>query len=192
MYFSPTQLFSSRVTAAVAQWIRKITRMGVRIPATTDLSRKCGNNIIYNEYIKNTQDCLLNLYTGLFNKVLDTGVIPTQWACGNIIPIYKNKGARTEPQNYRPITLLSCLGKLFTAIINNRLHNYADSVQLILENQAGFRRGLSTLDHIFLLYTVIELFKISNKKLYCAFIDFEKASDFDRFSSLKIPARPWG
>ena len=149
MYFSPTQLFSSRVTAAVAQWIRKITRMGVRIPATTDLSRKCGNNKIYNEYIKNTQDCLLNLYTGLFNKVLDTGVIPTQWACGNIIPIYKNKGARTEPQNYRPITLLSCLGKLFTAVINNRRHNYADSVQLILENQAGFRRGLSTLDHIF-------------------------------------------
>ena len=39
--------------------------------------------------------------------------------------------------------------KTFTAIINNRLHNYADSVQLILENQAGFRRGLSTLDHIF-------------------------------------------
>ena len=104
-------------------------------------------------------------------------MIPTQWACGNIIPIYKNKGARTEPQNYRPITLLSCLGKLFTAIINNRLHNYADSVQLILENQAGFRRGLSTLDHIFSLYTVIELFKMSKKKLYCAFIDFEKAFD---------------
>ena len=96
-------------------------------------NKACGNDKIYNEYIKNTQDCLLNLYTGLFNKVFDTGVIPTQWACGNIIPIYKNKGARTEPQNYRPITLLSCLGKLFTAFINNRLHNYADSVQLILE-----------------------------------------------------------
>ena len=111
-------------------------------------------------------------------------MIPTQWACENIIPIYKNKGARTEPQNYRTITLLGCLGKLFTDNINNRLHNYADSVQLILENQAGFRKGLSTLDHIFSLYTVIELLKMSKKKLYCAFIDFEKAFDFVRHVGL--------
>lgn len=66
----------------------------------------------------------------------------TQWICGNIIPVYKNKGDNTwGPKNYRPITLLSCLGKLFTAIINETLNNYADRVQLILENQAGFRKG---------------------------------------------------
>lgn len=56
--------------------------------------------------------------------------------------MYKNKGDNTwDPKNYRPITLLSCLGKLFTAIINETLNNYADRVQLILENQAGFRKG---------------------------------------------------
>ena len=120
---------------------------------------------------------MLNLYTELFNMILDSGVIPTQWICGNIVPIYKNNGDSTDPNNYRPITLLSCLGKLFTAIINERLNKYSDSVELILENQAGFRRGLSTTDNIFSLYSLIELFKLFKKKLYCAFIDFEKAFD---------------
>lgn len=53
-------------------------------------------------------------------------------------------------------------------------NNYADRVQLILENQAGFRKGYSTVDHIFSFYFLIELFKIHKMKLYCAFIDFEK------------------
>ena len=140
-------------------------------------NKASGEDRIFNEYIKATYDCMLNLYTELFNMILDSGVIPTQWICGNIVPIYKNKGDSTDPQNYRPITLLSCLGKLFTAIINERLNKYSDSVQLILENQAGFRRGLSTTDNIFSLYSLIELFKLFKKKLYCAFIDFEKAFD---------------
>lgn len=73
-------------------------------------NKACGDDRIFNEYIKSTQDCMLNLYTVLFNKIFDSGVIPTQWVSGNIIPVYKNKGDSTEPQNYKPITLLSCLG----------------------------------------------------------------------------------
>ena len=57
------------------------------------------------------------------------------------------------------------MGKYFTAIINNRLLKYADSVKL------------STIDLIFSLYTVIELFGMFKEKLCCAFIDFEEAFD---------------
>lgn len=52
---------------------------------------------------------------------------------------------------------------------------YADVVQLISEKQADFRRGHSITDHIFSLYSLIELFKLQKMKLYDAFIDFEKA-----------------
>jgi hypothetical protein len=45
---------------------------------------------------------------------------------GNIIPIYKNKGDSNDPNNFRPITLVSCLGKLFTAILSERLSKYSD------------------------------------------------------------------
>ena len=54
---------------------------------------------------------------------------------------------------------------------------YSNEVNLILENQAGFRKDHGTIDHIFTLHTIIEIFKNLKKKLYCEFIDFEKAFD---------------
>jgi hypothetical protein len=110
-----------------------------------------------------------NFYVILFNKIFDSGVMHSQWAFGNIIPLYKNKGDSVDPNNYRPITLISCLGKLFTSILNNRLNQYADAAQLILENQAGFRKTYSTLDHIFTLYTLIEMSKYHRKKVILCF-----------------------
>ena len=94
-----------------------------------------------------------------------------------IKPIYKNKGDPLNPENYRPITLLSCLGKLFTSIINERLNLFLNENNILLENQAGFRKHYSTNDHIFVLYSLIEILKQQKKKLYCAFVDFAKAFD---------------
>ena len=57
-----------------------------------------------------------------------------------------------KPENYRPITLLSCLGKVFTCILNKRLETFADEVNLLKENQSGVRKNYSTLDHILTLH----------------------------------------
>merc|ERR1712240_569828 len=97
------------------------------------------------------------MYTLLFNRVLEEGIVPESWLNGMILPIYKNKGDSNDPDNYRGITLLSCLGKLFTSVINCRLNEYTDGIELINENQAGFRKNYSTTDHIILLKNVIEL-----------------------------------
>ena len=96
---------------------------------------------------------------------------------GIIRPIYKNNGDANNPENYRPITILSCFGKLFTAVLNQRLTNFLDQHDIIEENQAGFRSGYSTLDHIFTLHSLIEILKFKKTKLYCAFVDFSKAFD---------------
>ena len=61
---------------------------------------------LFNEYIKHSCGVLLPVYHHLFNSGLNTGYI---------IPIYKNKGNAESPENDRPITMLSCMGKLFTA-----------------------------------------------------------------------------
>ena len=66
---------------------------------------------------------------------------------GIILPLYTNKGSHDDPNNYRGITLLSCLGKLFTNITNNRLAQYLEDGNILGEEQAGFRAGYSTLDH---------------------------------------------
>ena len=135
------------------------------------------NDNILNEYIKSTKDLLLPVYTKLFNTVLDTGFIPDTWLEGSIIPLYKNKGDPKDPNNYRPITILSCLGKLFTSILNSRLTKYLDSNNILDENQAGFRSGYSCSDHLFTLHALIEIHKKQKRKLYCAFIDFSQAFD---------------
>ena len=76
-----------------------------------------GPDSVLNEHIKRTTNLLLPIYTQLFNTIFDTGIFPESWALGEILPIYKNKGNMKLPENYRPITLLSCLGKLFTAVL---------------------------------------------------------------------------
>ena len=76
------------------------------------------------------------------------------------------------------MTLLSCLSKLFTSVINSRLNKFADETRQLNENQTGFRKKYSTLDRIFLLKSLIDLcVKNDIQKLYCAFIDHKKAFD---------------
>ena len=139
--------------------------------------KSSGYDEILNEYIKTTKLTFMPLYSKLFNIIFDTGILPDAWLEGKIRPIYKNKGSQLDPENYRPITILSCLGKLFTAILNNRLTKYLELHESLHENQAGFRQGYSTTDHIFTLNSLIELFKSQKKKIFCTFIDFSKAFD---------------
>ena len=126
-------------------------------------SKSPGLDNILNEYIKLTKERMLPLYTTLFNIILNTGNIPEQWLIGIIKPIYKNKGESTDSSNYRPITLLSCLGKLFTSLLSERLNEYVEENVILQENQAGFRKNYSTLDHIFSLHALIELMAFEKK-----------------------------
>ena len=67
-----------------------------------------GSDKLINEFFKNSPPFLVSIYTKLFNVVLDTGIIPETWTTGIIIPVYKNKGCPTDPDNFRAITLISC------------------------------------------------------------------------------------
>ena len=77
-----------------------------------------GIDNIKNEQIKASCHLMIPVYIKLFNLIFEHGLVPESWSVGTIKPIYKNKGDPKMPENYRPITILSCLGKLFTAIIN--------------------------------------------------------------------------
>ena len=136
-----------------------------------------GLDEILNEYLKSSNTELCNIIVKLFNVILDTGIIPDSWSVGIIKPIYKNKGNPGSPENYRPITILSCFGKLFTATLNERLNSFLECNNLLKNNQPGFRSGHSTVDNIFIIHCLAEYMKKKKKKLYCAFIDFQKAFD---------------
>ena len=76
----------------------------------------------------------------LVNIVLEFGIFPEVWSRGTIRPMYKNKGNTNDPDNYRGIIILTCMGKPFTTLLNNRLTKFLDSYNVICEEQAGFRQ----------------------------------------------------
>lgn len=93
------------------------------------------------------------LYADFFNLIFDSGLIPDTWLTGNILPFYKNKGSPMDPKNYRPITILSCFGKLFTSVLNNKLNSFSHEFLVLQENETGFRKKIQLLI-IFLIYMV--------------------------------------
>ena len=110
-----------------------------------------GHDYVKNEYIKNCPPHFVDLIVKIFNLILRTGHVPYDWCIGLIVPIYKKKGSQFDPNNYRGITLLSCLGKLFTMCINVRLTKFISNQSIIGEEQAAFREEYSTMDHVFVL-----------------------------------------
>ena len=147
-------------------------------------NKACGFDGVINEFLKACNDKIITCITLLFNIVLITGKLPNSWSIGYITPIYKGKGDKNDPDNYRGITVLSCFGKLFTSLLNNRIYAYLDENNLLGNEQAGFRKDNSTVDHMFALHCLVDIYLQRRKKLFCTFIDYRKAFDTIQHSLL--------
>ena len=82
-------------------------------------------------------------------------------------------GDKELPDNYRGIALTSIFNKVFAQMLNDRLQEWADEHRLIREEQAGFRKGYSTVDNIFVLCAIIRKQLAVRKKLYLGFVKFK-------------------
>ena len=141
------------------------------------VGKACGVDCIQNELLK--QEELLTVLWKLLCLCFDKSIVPSIWLKAIISPIPKcaTKDPYT-PLNYRGISLLSCVSKLYTSILNNRIMNYCEDNSLLEDEQNGFRKNRSCTDHIFSLNSIIKN-RINNKEsTFCAFIDFEKAFDW--------------
>ena len=131
-----------------------------------------------NEFLRVTADKLCPIFTKLFNVILVSGVIPEAWSQGLIVPIYKKKCEVTDPNNYTGISLLSCIGKLFTSLISQCISQYVEQFEIIGDEQAGFRKGFSAMDHLFVFNNLIQLHtRFKKRNMYCCFVDYRKAFD---------------
>lgn len=110
----------------------------------------------------------------MFTECLRLNKIPQQWKEANMIILHK-KGNKKDFKNYRLISLLSNIYKLFTKIITSRLERVLDDNQP--REQAGFRKNFSTVDHIHTLCQLKEKCQEYNIPLCLAFVDYEKAFD---------------
>ena len=126
--------------------------------------------------IKCANNTLITNINNLFNLIFDSKYYPKSWNHGLIKSVFK-AGAREDPSNYRGITLMSCLGKLYSTILYKRIETEIENNDLISNSQAGFRKKYRTTDHIYTLFTLIRKYTKTGNKLYTCFVDFRKAYD---------------
>ena len=79
----------------------------------------------------------------IFNLSIITGVFPEEWKCSKVIPLFK-QGERADMNNYRPISIIPVVAKVFERIIYDQLYAYLSDNNMIATHQSGFRSLHST------------------------------------------------
>ena len=135
--------------------------------------RAIGDDEISVELLKISESAIYEIQK-IFNDILENEEIPSQWLKSTISLIYK-KGDKSDIKNYRPITKTSQMYKLFAKVILNRISSTLEKHQTV--NQAGFRNGFSTIDHIFTIQQITEKCYEYDLPIFLGFIDYNKAFD---------------
>ena len=148
----------------------------VDILRTLKINKAVGPDCISHRMLKYTCETIAVPLCKLFNLSLQSHTYPKLWKLAHVMPIFK-KGDKSLVSNYRPISLISCVGKSFERVIYKNVYNHLMTNSLIHKYQSGFLPGHSTVHHLIELihHTCIAL---ENHKINCQiFCDISKAFD---------------
>ena len=139
--------------------------------------KSAGEDKVINEILKILESSLLLPITKLVNPILDSEKYSSLW-CRNLrITLYKG-GGNDDPDNYRGISIGSCLAKLYSTILYHRIIEVNDNFKLINNKQIGFLKEYRTADHLLVLDIIInEVLHKHKQKLFVAFVDLKKVYD---------------
>jgi len=107
-----------------------------------------GPDGIHPLFLKSCAMSLARPLAHIFQKSYDSSQIPSDWRTAHIMPIYKKAGARSDPANYRPVSLTSVVCKLMESIIKDALTHYLEVNAIISPHQHGFMTGRSCLTNL--------------------------------------------
>ena len=136
-----------------------------------------GPDDIHYQLVKHFPVSSLLILLEIFNDIWKIGNIPKSWKQATVITIPKPDKDHTDPTNYRPIALTSCICKTMGRIINDRLTWFLEANNIITDYQSGFRLHPSTNDHLVRLETFIREAFIKKEHLVTIFFDLEKEYD---------------
>ena len=156
-YTATTEIYTLSLHDALPIWSEElpdVTSYEIQLALHQLKNRKApGEDGIIPEMLKINSEPLQTILAELFTKCLIETKVPENWN-NDVITLLHKKGDIKNLDNYRPISLLSHLYKLFTRVIVNRLRQKLDFYQP--REQAGFRAGYNTCDHLQVIKTVIE------------------------------------
>ena len=117
-----------------------------KILMNLDLSKASGPDCIPVVVPKNCEPKLSYILAELFNKCLKESCFPDCWKVSSVVPVFKNVGERFTAKNYRPVSLLSVVSKVFEKLVNNSILDHLEKCDLFSDFQYGFRSSRSTAD----------------------------------------------
>ena len=135
-----------------------------------------GEDGVHNRFLKNLSPKGLELLLKMINLSLVVG-LPKSWKSAVVTMIPKKESNSSNPTDYRPISLLSCIGKLAERIIKNRLYSFLESNKLLSSAQSGFRNFRGTGDNLLFMTQKIQESLNRGKKVCGIYFDISKAFD---------------
>jgi hypothetical protein len=127
----------------------------------------------------------------IFRKSLDKGEIPKDWKKARVVPIYK-KGSKSDPNNYRPVSLTSVPCKLLESIIKDSVMDHLLTQELIKDSQHGFMPGRSCASNLAIFLDTATKVLDDGKSADIFYLDFAKAFDKVPHHRLMIKVRAKG
>ena len=127
----------------------------------------------------------------LFNKTLHEGVVPNDWKEANIVAIFK-KGTRSDPGNYRPVSLTSIVCKVLESLIRDVLVNYFNNCNLYSDSQHGFRQNRSCMTQLLEVMEELTLQLDNKHPVDMVYLDFRKAFDSVPHERLILKLKTYG
>ena len=120
-------------------------KMVKKVIMNLDLSKASGLDCIPVVVLKNSEPELSFILAESFSKCLQE-YFPDCWKVSSVVPVFKNVGERSTAKNYRPVSLLSVVSKVFEKLVNNRIVDHLEKCGLFSNFQYGFRSSRSTAD----------------------------------------------
>ena len=122
------------------------SKMVKKVITNLDSSKGSGPDCILVVVLKNCEPELSYILAKLINKCLKESCFKDCWKISSVVPVFKNVGERSTAKNYRPVSLLSVVSKVFEKLVNNRIVDHLEKCGLFSDFQYGFRSSRSTAD----------------------------------------------
>lgn len=156
------------------------------------MGKAAGPDKVSNEMIRNMSNVQIEILTEIMDAIRTSKKIPKSWKESTTILLFKGKGDKADLMAYRPIALLPCLYKIYSAIQNKRLTKWMEENKISTENQHGFRKGTDTADAAAELIAIIQHAKDTGKPLHVALLDIAKAYDSVEHWAMKETLEAYG
>ena len=140
------------------------------------INKAVGPDSISHKMLKETINSVALPLSKLYNKSLIENCFPKVWKFANVLPLFK-KDYPSLASNYRPVSLLSCVGKIMERIVFKNVYNHFHRNNLFYQYQAGFLPGHSTVYQLIEVYHNIVSSLDAGKSMCMVFCDLSKAFD---------------